>query len=249
MSDILVIPDSHCRANVGVRRFEWLAKLIKDRQPEKIVHLGDMFDMESLSSYDVGKKSYEGRRYQKDLKAGQSAFDAMGVAFSRSYNPDRHFLLGNHEHRIDRVLEEEPRLDGTLSTADLGVKERGWKAHPFLKTVDLNGVAFSHYFISGVMARPIGGEHPANSMIRKSFKSCVAGHLHLWDYSERTDVMGRRIQCVMAGCFLEPGQFEAYAGPANKLWRNAVTYLHHAHNGEFDVEMISIDRLRREYSK
>ena len=34
-------------------------------------------DMESLSSYDKGQKSFEGRRYWKDIEAGNEALDAF----------------------------------------------------------------------------------------------------------------------------------------------------------------------------
>ena len=249
MKDILVIPDSHCRPGVSNSRFTWLARLIADTQPEVIVHLGDLFDMESLCSYDKGKKSFEGRRYTKDIAVGQNALQRLSDAFSPAYNPRRVFLEGNHEHRIAKAVDFEPALDGKLTLADLGLKDFGWETHPFLKTVTIEGVCFSHYFVSGVMSRPIGGENPATSLINKQHRSCIAGHLHLYDYSERTDAAGKKIQCITAGCFLEPGQWEGYAGPANLLWRNGVTYLHGVQGGQFDFEMISTARLRREYGR
>lgn len=247
MKNILVIPDSHCRPGVSNVRFEWTAKLIDERRPDVIVHLGDLFDMESLCTYDRGKKSFEGRRYSKDLAVGHDALDKLGRVFNKRYRPRLEFLEGNHEHRICKAIEADGILDGTISLKDLKTEDFGWNFNPFLEPLVLEGVCFSHYFVSGVMAQAIGGENPATNLINKQHRSCVAGHLHLYDYSERTDGAGRKIQAVMAGCFLHPTQWESYAGPANKLWRNSLTFLHGVSGGQFDLEMISIERLRRSY--
>lgn len=55
-SKILIIGDSHSKPSVSNRRFDWLGKLIADEKPQLVVDLGDFGDMESLSSYDKGKK-------------------------------------------------------------------------------------------------------------------------------------------------------------------------------------------------
>ena len=73
----LVIGDSHAKPGISNRRFEWLGKLILDEKPDVIIDIGDFEDMPSLSSYDVGKKSYEGRRYIKDL---ESAWEARALS-------------------------------------------------------------------------------------------------------------------------------------------------------------------------
>ena len=39
------------------------------------MHLGDHWDMASLSSYDKGKRAFENRRYKKDIEAGNVALD------------------------------------------------------------------------------------------------------------------------------------------------------------------------------
>ena len=80
MSNIpVVIPDAHARPGVPNDRFTWLGEYLLDLRlsnPEasiKVIDLGDWEDMPSLSSYDIGKKSYEGRRYLADVAAGIDA--------------------------------------------------------------------------------------------------------------------------------------------------------------------------------
>ena len=122
--------------------------------------------MPSLSSYDVGKKSFEGRRYKDDVAA---VFDGMERLFApllaynarakknkeKRYSPELHLTLGNHEHRIERAVENDAKLEGVLSVADLGYDIFGWTVHPFLDVVILDGIAYSHYFTSGVLGRPV----------------------------------------------------------------------------------------------
>src|ERR1043165_5259660 len=71
--DILVVGDAHAKPGVSNRRFDWLGKYIVETRPKVVVDMGDWSDMESLSSYDKGKKSFEGRRYKKDIAAGAEA--------------------------------------------------------------------------------------------------------------------------------------------------------------------------------
>lgn len=251
--NVLVVPDSHCKPGVSNERFTWLGRLVEEWRPEVIVEIGDLFDMPSLSDYDTGKHCFEGRRYKEDLLAGQDAYRLLEKEISkaswrgRKYNPIRWKLLGNHEERILRVLNRDPRLIGTIGVEDLGVEQWGWQTPSYLSPVEINGVFFNHYMVSGVMGRPIGGENPATALCNKMHRSCVVGHLHLFDYSERSDVQGNKIQSTVVGCFLDKNQVEAYSGEAQKMWHNGVVKLHNVENGSYDLETMSISRLEKTY--
>ena len=71
--DILVIPDAHAQPAVDNERFSLLGRMICDVRPDVVVSIGDLFDLPSLSSYDVGRKSFEGRTYADDIDAGLEA--------------------------------------------------------------------------------------------------------------------------------------------------------------------------------
>src|SRR4051812_13971284 len=109
----LVIPDAHAKPGISNERFEWLAKYILIKKPDTIVCLGDFADMPSLSSYDVGKKSFEGRRYKDDIKSVKDAMNKLmspidefnkqaALAHKVRYKPRLVLTLGNHEDRINR---------------------------------------------------------------------------------------------------------------------------------------------------
>jgi len=112
----LVIPDAHAKPGVSNSRFDLLGKHILATKPDVIVNIGDFADMESLSSYDKGKKSAELRRYKADVEAAK---DALAKTFApmeeynkqqrkngkKQYKPRMVMTIGNHSARLYRVAE------------------------------------------------------------------------------------------------------------------------------------------------
>ena len=90
-----------------------IGNYLVDKKPDIIVNLGDFADMPSLSSYDVGKKSFEGRRYKADIEAAHRAMEAL-LAPINNYN-DR--ARENHKARYT------PRRVFVWGTMNIGSKE------------------------------------------------------------------------------------------------------------------------------
>jgi hypothetical protein len=259
MTSILCIPDSHAKPNVNNNRYEWLAHLALDRRPDVIVDMGDWADMPSLCSYDMGKKSFEGRRYAKDVASARDARERFAYPISEHnrksiagdntieyYHPRLVALGGNHdEGRINRVIELHPELDGTISHHDLIAKAYGWEYVPFLKPISIHGITFCHYFPSGVMSYPISGENPAGSILKKMFMSTISAHTHLRDFAERTRADGRKICSAVVGCYFEHN--EAYTKGTDSMWWRGVMFANNIQDGQFDPEFINIKTLRKTY--
>lgn len=253
----LIIPDAHVRPGTDHDRFRWLGRFIVDNKPDKIICLGDFADMESLCSYDKGKKNYNGRSYRMDIDAAVAAQEALFEPIwsynamrregrRKQYRPELHMLLGNHEQRISRAIDlDHVVLEGVISLGDLEYEKFGWTVYPFLDTVCIDGIVYSHYFISGVMGRAISGENPATMLLNKQHMSCTAGHLHTLDVSRRTRADGVHIRGLIAGCFTE--NYEEYAGNANDLWWRGIFLKHNVEDGNYDLQEISLDALRKQY--
>ena len=64
---IAVIADTQYKPGVSSDYLIATARYINSKNPDVVVHIGDHFDFPSLSSYDKGKKSFEGRRLKKDM--------------------------------------------------------------------------------------------------------------------------------------------------------------------------------------
>lgn len=240
------LPDVQAKPGTDFTYLNRIGKYVVEKQPDVIVCGGDFADMASLSSYDIGKKSFEGRRYLKDVDAAKEAMGAfLGPLFSynalqkrngkKQYKPELILTLGNHEHRILRAVNDDPKLDGVLSVGDLGYAEFGWKVHQFLEVVVVDGVAYSHYFPSGVAGRPCPS---AASMLTRKHMSCVAGHQQGLQISTGYRADGRMLTSIIAGSCYEHD--EDYMGPQqNHHWRGALM-LHDVHDGSFDVMPISL---------
>lgn len=248
----LIIPDPHAHPEHDNRRAEWLGKLIADVRPDVVVNIGDTADMPSLCSYDKGKKSFQGRTYKADIDAHNDFQDRVWhkVKKRKKKLPRRVTLHGNHEQRIHRAIELQPELEGVIGFDDLNLSDWYDDIVPYEGgtpgVIEIDGVHYAHYFISGVMGRPIGGVHPAASLLAKQHGSCTAGHLHLLDYSVNTTVNGQKMAALVAGCFQD--YFAPFAGVANKLWWSGVIVKRGVEDGFYSLETISIERLKEEYS-
>ena len=241
--NILVIGDAHVKPDQDLSRFEVLAKFIEQRRPDVIVCIGDFADMASLSSWDKGKGTCEGRRFLADVEAVKRAMDIFMPSVPSG--TELHLTLGNHEARITKAANDAPAYQGFVDVEKLGYADYGWQVHDFLKPVTVQGIIFQHYFVSGIMGRPVGGRDIGYSLVQTNYSSCVQGHSHLLaHYCSATTPDGRRMHGLSAGCFFEHD--EEYAGPANVMFWRGVCMLHKAVNGEFDLEAVSLRRMRLE---
>lgn len=240
----LLIPDSHAHPDYGNERYDYLAKLIIDVKPDVVIDIGDWFDMASLCSYDRGKKGFEARSYRKDIEVGIEAQDRMLMPVKRRKKkmPRLVRTLGNHEHRINRVLETETILDGTISMADLQSKEYGFEEYNFGRAANVDGINYSHYFTSGVMGRPAAS---ARSLLSRQRVSCSMGHSHLFDYELQNNVEGKTSQALICGCFVDYDP--SYAHNTSHLWWRGVHIKHEVQDGSYDLESISMERLKSVY--
>lgn len=253
----LVIPDTQVKPGVPTDHLSWIGRYIVDHfagEPNvTIVHIGDHADMPSLSSYDKGKKSMEGRRYIEDIAAANAGFDLLNAALLE-YNirqaknkhaqwwPDRHILLGNHEDRISRACEDDAQIEGLMSLDDLNYKKHGWTVHEYLDPVFLDGVGYCHYWQNTMTGRPLGGQ--AATRLKTIGHSFTMGHQQTLDLAVRF-VRGKAQWGVVAGaCYLHD---EDYKGPqGNAHWRGIIVK-HEVHEGSYDPMLVSLDYLCRRY--
>lgn len=253
MSKILVIPDVQAKPGVDFSFLRRIGCYLVEKKPDVVVCIGDWADLPSLSSYDRGKKSFEGRRYKRDIEAAQFAMQALlgplheYNAMRRKnkkaeYRPRMVLTLGNHEARISRAVEDDPKLDGMLSLKDLAYEEYGWEVYPFLERVIIDGVAFAHYFTTGLMGRPAS---TAQAQLRKANMSCVAGHQQGKQIAYATRADGKTITSIIAGSCYEHD--EAYLGAQGNQHYRGLLMLHEVNDGAFDEMWVSLSYLNQRY--
>jgi len=253
--NILVLPDMQVKDDIPLQHLDWIGQFIVDKKPDVIVNIGDWADMPSLSSYDVGKKSFEGRRYLADIQASRNAMERLLRPLvehnrkakknkEKQYKPRMVLTLGNHENRINRAVENDAKLEGVLSVKDLGYEEFGWEVIPFLEVVVIGGVCFSHYFTTGVMGRPVT---TPNALLTKKHRSCVMGHVQLDGVASQYTADGKRITGIFVGCgYLHD---EEYLGAQGNRHARSVWMLHDVNDGEFEHTQISLRYLEKKYGE
>lgn len=244
----MVIPDIQAKPNVSHDHMEWVANYAIEKRPDVIVQIGDWADFPSLSLYDKGKRCYEGRRYVKDCDAANYSlerFERPLEDYNRAnpktpYNPRKVKTRGNHEHRVPRATMLDAALDGKLSLDDLNFERRGWECHDFLEIVTIDGVQYSHYFISGSMGRPVSS---AAALLKARGGSATMGHVQRMDvaYHPQTQQIG-----LFAGtCYLHD---EDYLGPQGNNAPRQIIMKHEVDNGRYDLMAVSLNFLKKRYS-
>ena len=243
---VAVITDTQVRPGVPTSHLKWCGKYLAKKKPDVIVQIGDFEDMPSLSTHDKpGSLQLEGKRYKSDCESVHRATDLLldPIRAVSGYHPELIMTLGNHADRITRAIKADPKLEGFMSLDDLKYKEAGWKVYPFLQPVVIAGVAFCHYFPSGVMGRPITS---AKSILTKLHMSAFAGHQQGRDiaYSHRAD--GKDMTAIISGSFYQHD--EEYLNPfTNNHWRG-MYFLHEVKDGSFDEMAVSLNYLKRRFA-
>lgn len=249
-----IIPDTQVAPGVPINHLSAAANYAIEKKPDRIIAIGDFWDFPSLSSYDVGKKSFEGRTYLADVEAGNEAMNLFMVPIvkeikrlehnhRRRWNPSFDFFEGNHENRQSRAVDTDRKLDGMVGIHNTNVAAWGWNFHPFLEVEVLDGVAYSHYFTSGVMGRPVTS---AAALARGKHMSAVMGHVQKRDIAYAYTAAGKQITAIFTGVFYQHD--EVYLNPqGNKCWRG-LWILNNVNDGEFDEKPVSLRHLMEKYS-
>lgn len=244
---LLLIPDTQVKPGVSTDHLEALGHWIVEERPDAVVHIGDHWDMPSLSSYDRGTAKAEGRRVIEDIEAGNAGMRRLlrplkqlqqqqRLNRKRVYTPEMHFFIGNHEERITRYENHHPEVQGAIGWDNLDLS--AWTVHGFLQPHNLGGVEFCHYFYNPMSGKPFGGS--AEYRIGKIKRSFVQGHEQGFKYHIEP-VGDKRIHGLVAGSFYTHD--EDYKGPqANNHWRGFCV-LHNVENGEYDLEVRGVDTL------
>jgi len=142
---------------------------LADYRPDAVILGGDIYDFYEVSDFDKGP----GR-----ITTLQDEFDE-GRYFIRAIDqlcPEVHFLIGNHEDRLQRVINRNPGLF-KLRSLDMQraaeLPER-WRVHPSQTHFKLGKLTALHGDIKGIKS----AVHPARTLFQKLKRSCIFGHFH-----------------------------------------------------------------------
>jgi hypothetical protein len=248
-----ILPDTQVRPGVPLDHLPWVAQAIVDYRPDVVVHIGDHFDMPSLSMHDgPGSMKMEGARYEEDVAVGNEAFatlckpmEAEQARLKRNkekqWNPRKVFCFGNHENRIHRAINAAPKFAGTIG--DHHLNTRDFERHAFLERVWQDGVLYSHYFQSSHSSHAIGGT--IDNRLNKIGASFIQGHEQGFRYGTRIQASGATWHGLVAGsCYLHDEDYRGAQGQGH--WRGVVV-LNEVRDGDYCVMPLTLEYLCRKY--
>jgi len=235
--------------------------MLDEARADVCVNVGDHFSFDSLAFQTKGQLCSVGHTFKADLESGIRANEVIFAPWMKARKrwPMRTvFICGNHEDKMRRTVERDFALAGLLHIDSL-MLDRHYSDvvlysgdHP-RQDFSINGVTFAHYALNGagkaMSAMALGAQ-----LCRTLHSSTVVGHSHRFSYEQQVisggDRSGSRIHGLSAGCLVGegPGDFHPYCGDYGRTqWARGMALLHRVENGDFDLEWVSLRRLRELY--
>ena len=146
-----------------------ILKAVEMIQPNHFVFGGDQLNLDCISHHNKGKvKLLENRRIGKDFTGFQKdILNAIEIRLPK--NCQKYFMIGNHEYWIDRLIEDNPQLEGLMEVQNnLNLTE--YQVVPFNEILKIGEM----HFIHGIYTNKYHAEKHA----RIYQKMLFYGHLH-----------------------------------------------------------------------
>lgn len=142
---------------------------LTDYKPDLVILGGDIYDFLEASDFDKSPAR---------ITTLQDEFDA-GRDFIRAIDnicPNVDFLIGNHEDRLQRLINRNPALFKlrSLDIARAAELPEKWRIHPSQTHFKLGKLTALHGDIKGIKS----AVHPARTLFQKLKRSCIFGHFH-----------------------------------------------------------------------
>ena len=250
-----IIPDTQVKPGEPTSHLRAAGNYAVAKKPDVIVFLGDHWDMASLSHYDVGTIRQEGARYQDDIDAGREAMDVFFAPIKEynrtrrgkyKYTPRIIFCLGNHEYRITRAVEHDPKLERKFSIDDLGLDTYGFEVYDYQEPVEVDGIIYCHVFVNTASLKKsiIGGT--IENKLKHIGQSFTMGHQQTLQMGIRYLNNGKAQRGLVVGAFYQHNEpYMGYQG--NHHFRGCIMK-HEVKDGNYNIMELSLEYLLKEWS-
>ncbi len=235
------IPDTQVKPGVNTDHLEAAGNYIADKRPDKIIMIGDWWDMPSLSSYDKpGQEGWEAKDVAADFAAGNAAMRRMmgPILNAKDYHPMLIFCMGNHEVRRERACADpmNRKFKSYLSADNFDLD--GWRVIPYLKPVKVDGILYCHTFenVRGMV----------ETRIKTVGNSFVAGHEHTYMVGAFHTSEGQRRRGLVCGSFYQHDEHYVGWQKNKKTWRGCFQ-LNEVKNGDYDLLELSLKYLMKSW--
>jgi hypothetical protein len=240
---IVAIGDTHAHPDYDNKRFRALGQFCAEEQPDAIVQIGDWSDVCALNTHG-SKLELEGARWKEDIEVTRESLNEFMKPIIRRKRkmPHRIICLGNHEHRINRWIADNPQFEGTMSVSDLGFERFGWHVFPFGREAAVEGFDFVHH-LGTMTGRAAQISSPTNG-IKSIGKSTVVGHSHVAQHV-RVPFKDRYVHGIDLGCAIhkDMGHAENWSHPTAHKYRRCVWVFDNVRDGDADFRTVRLESL------
>lgn len=229
----LLLPDMHVPLH-DERAVKLVLKVAKAIKPQRLISVGDMFDMLSMSQHDspTDKKTM----LQEEVYEGNKMLDRLDSLGCK----DKVLILGNHEDRLARYLvKHAPTLFDSLTIEGLfHLKERGWKTVPYRSHVTYGKISYIHD-TGGA------GAYAAQRSGAVFESSVVQGHTHRLTQSYFGNAHGETHTAVSLG-WLGSKEAATYMHPISvtRNWQKGFGLSYQEPGGNTHVQTVPIVEYR-----
>jgi hypothetical protein len=172
-----------------------LLKVIKDIKPSIFILGGDNMDFNTISSYNMKKpKLIEGSRISKDYKMfNLEILTPINKVLGNKCK--KYFMKGNHEERLERLVEAEPKLEGLIEIEN-NLDLHDWSIKGYKEVIKLGHMHFTHGLY--------WNKYHAHKSVDVYQKNIFYGHVHNPQvYTSISPIDSLPKQGVSVGCMCD----------------------------------------------
>lgn len=234
---VIIIPDMHVPFH-DLRTLIAVEQFMADHIWDEYVNLGDLMDFDMISKFNVmALRKLEARRVLKDYSIANNVLDRH-QAIVRSNNPNAKFTLleGNHEFRMEMLLDKEPQFEGLLEVEpNLRLKERGFNWVRSWSRGDMYKVG-KLYFHHGLYVN----QYHAAKMVNQFGVNIVYGHTHdTQSFAKSIRGKNKYIEGMSMGYLGDENKLEYMRNRPNN-WCQAIGIAEFRPDGTFNLTQIKI---------
>ncbi len=237
----IVIPDTHAPLQ-NKAAMNCLYKAIKLVRPDMLIHIGDVGEWDSVSSWKYAKKKRPPLEYiladlERDKKCVNKMLDEIDHAAKLAGVREKLMLTGNHEIWLDNFVEEHDRDELFLSQYKpeniMNLNKRGWNLSPYGEYITIGNLSMYH-----------GGHHVGINHARMHCLNLGAnvmyGHNHSVQVASVPNLNGvHAAWCI--GCLKDcQGENNKWLKGRRVNWSHCFSVVYWNVDGTFRVELVDI---------
>jgi len=226
----LIIPDCHIPYQ-DEAAYNLMLRVAKDFRPNEVVILGDFADFYSVNLH--GKSPNQEHILNNEIIEVNKKLGELSMLFKKARKV---FIVGNHEHRLERYIEQKaPELFNT-TTLEKILSLKSFKVVPYSPNQKYNVLG------TKLIARhePLaGGNYAARSTVAKAMKSVIFGHIHSIQEHQVVTIDGENHRGISCGWLGDSSHKVMQYVKGHHQWTHGFSLVT-VHDGDFFNETVHI---------